>query len=394
MTDFQSVKGDYYNQFINVFIGTGDFTAADVLEREGVAPVAPDFLNDIEYVADIHLKESAFDDSLMNVGMVGSVTYRDENDAVRFGPENLTMDDMRFFDATDEATFRTFHLTDGPSFALRTGAEILGRMPTTLKAKFVANLDTSVDPIALPAEAVGVDSDGLPTSNVAPITIEFGQLSDADYDNYNLASAILAKATGAQMQATGGDESLMRVMVEPTEYNNLLRFPLGGAVNTSNVVTSLHQLLVSKVDTPATKYTPAELDNQAVNAAPSQRPLGHEVMLAIHRAFPPNPLNTELNPSAPHDKLYTLTTGVPDASTTSGTTAVLTLNKLPTDKVNMQFLLKTSLTMRLRKYGPAEGDVGTVTTLPSPPTPFGEEATGPEPANRLFVLFNLIFDRQ
>ena len=342
-----------YSNYNNIFIGDVAFNAENVEER-GTEPVIPPALGDVEYVVDVFAKKDSLHAMIDNV----EVKYAEAGD------------DFNVVDSsTDHSNVKSQQFADGQTFNFNRGVECVGRMPSNLRGKFLP--DAGADNVALAEAAKYLDIDGEVLSNAALSVAYNTNVGDAAYDDKNLAASALPRALSAQMPGTGGDENLLRIMVKPDGYFNLLKFALGGAKDENGDVKNLNNLVCSKESVTGDSM---ELDD-ALNSSdanpddPNSRLLGHEILLAIFNENNPNAANC--GPQSAN-KLWAL-----DGDCVRLNNTDLALER----EVNLQFILETKLTMNLRN--------GTAVSTAQSPAP----ATGEADNSTVKILFNVIFSR-
>ena len=356
--NFGDIKQNYEN-FVNVFLGQVDFTAQDVDERAKEGITGPS-LDGVEYVVDVHAKKDALRAMIQDV-------------AIKYADAGVDFDVLA--DNTDHRNVKSIQEATGRSFNFHRAVEVMGRMPAMLRGKFTQSLDAGADNVQIDsAEQSGMssyhDMDGEAIA-LKDLNVEYKSLDGtAAYDDKNVACAALAKALSAQMEGTGGDENLLRLMIEPEDYMNLLCFTLQGAKNNddanSNPREALGELICSKESPQGEEMTLDEAIDNNDMSAPNSRALGHEILLAMFAQENPNPHNCGVQSE---DKLYAH----------DGDLVRIQNSELVQQTVNLQFVVETELTLKLRD------SAGTFKTRASP-----SELNN----NKVRILFNVIFDRE
>jgi len=232
-----------------------------------------------------------------------------------------------------------------------------------------------------------VDNAGVPTvygstkvtfNSVAEVSTDL--FGSSGYNKLNLFAGAISRALSAQMPGTGDDENILRVLIENDDYINTLQPAIKGAETSGGSTKSVNGLLHSNEVSTGYGMTMQDLLDKVFDTQlPSSRPLGHEILLALFDKAPPIPNQTlaavgtdntsdkrpwEIS-TTPGDAMFKL--AYMDNLVNPATSA-------PID-VNLQFVIKTALTMVMR-------DSTTITTSVSPA---GD--------THVKILLNLIFDR-
>lgn len=369
-----------------------DFTDVDKLSSNNI-PVNEDlsnYLSEIEYKVDIKLKKSSLGKILGDLGI-----------AYAIGGSTNDFDDFEQLvnngDLLEDRKARTYQEKAGKSFDLNRGFELLGRMPATLTSSaFTSHTNPGADSITVANEAYEVDdihSNAVPryvfTNPVTGVASyhEFADLEtsySADnsdvYDDKNVVSSCLARALSSQMLGFGNDQNLLRLVAQNKNYINLLTFGLHGSTNQTNGVQRLQDMLASKDSSAEESHTVKDLiaglfTENTTNDRPNSKPLGHSLLAAIFNFEPPSPTNFNTD-NTQVDKLWTHKDLDGDAN--KDILKLANTAHLEYD-YKLQFVLQTSLNLK----------AGLVTVNSAQASP----GTGDHPANKVEVLFNLIFDR-
>jgi len=377
------------SEILNFYSGTIDITPRNVDQRGADLGNFDADLASIEYIVDVHAKRNDLITALNSVYIryaTGS-TADDLVDTLASG--NTHTESVKTYQH-DDVKGTPGATTSIRSFDINFTNEVVGRMPAQLKGKYVTNLDTGADSILIKDNShldFSVVNDG--TANVtSDLSVTFNSVAEAagdlvgatGYDNLNLFAGAIARAVSAQMPGTGDDENILRVLIENDDYFNILGAAVQGAVTSGGSTKSVNGLLHSnEVSTGYGMSMQDLLDKVFDSQLPSSRPLGHEILLALFDKAPPQPNvtlaavgtdnTTDKRPweisTTPGDAMFKL--AYMDNLVNPATAA-------PID-VNLQFVVKTALTMVMR-------DATTLTTTVSPS---GD--------THVKILVNLIFDR-
>ena len=232
-----------------------------------------------------------------------------------------------------------------------------------------------------------VDNAGVPTV-YGSTKVTFNSIAEAEtdlfgssgYNKLNLFAGAISRALSAQMPGTGDDENILRVLIENDDYINTLQPAIKGAETSGGSTKSVNGLLHSNEVSTGYGMTMQDLLDKVFDTQlPSSRPLGHEILLALFDKAPPIPnqtLATVGTDNTSDKRPWEISTTPGDAMFKLAymDNLVNPATAAPID-VNLQFVIKTALTMVMR-------DSTTITTSVSPP---GD--------THVKILLNLIFDR-
>ena len=365
----------------NVWLGCSAINFSNVQEAGALQVTAvDDYLSSIQYVVDVSAKKEDLSAMLSSVG----VAYARDG-TVDFGTK---LGDG----TTTAANAYTIQVTEGYSFDLDLGTEMIGRMPCKLRGNYASHVNAGADDIVLTNGSFPlVESSNLDLSSIQTLTVDpsiadsngdvIVPMSDvgggSEFGTTNVAMAAIPKAISAQMEGFASDENLLRLVANASSYFNLLTFPLSGSVDQSDNVVRLHTILKGKsgiADAKVNEVAALLQDMGDETADVQQREIGHHIVASILNANPPSKANTsDFTPggsdlwkivdddaAGPYDTLQ--------LDNTSGLSNVI-----------LQYVLKTTMTLKSRS------GVALNNTLSSPLT---------DPDNQeVQILYNIRFDR-
>ena len=124
----------------NIWIGYSSIDFANVEERHLIQVSNVDYyLNNVEYIVDVHLTKSSLSKMLEDV----CISYA-SNNIVDF--QNTLLSDGT---STDISNVYTYQRNNGKSFNIKKGEEVIGRMPATLRGKYTQHVNDGADSIKL-----------------------------------------------------------------------------------------------------------------------------------------------------------------------------------------------------------------------------------------------------
>ena len=262
-----------------------------------------DELSDIEYIADIHVRREDL------IRVINAVRIRYAYD--------LTGDDfLQTISGTDDTTslesIRTYQdaseranadpanpdVVNIRSFDMNYTGEVLGRMPTQLKGKYVTYNDTGADSFVFGVSrnvVTTVDDFGAQVTGGA-LEATFNTSTEAagdlvsltsGYDNLNLMAGAVARALSSQFPHNAHDQNLLKILVEQSSYENLMKIALDGCTTTTGSTVSIQSLLHSNTVAKGHGINMQDLRDKVFDEnLPSSRALGHEILLAIFDKCP------------------------------------------------------------------------------------------------------------
>ena len=364
----------------NLWLGYSSIDFANVVEKNLIQVSNVDhYLNNVEYVVDIHLTKSSLSKMLSDV----CITYA-SNNIVDF-QKTLLPDGT----STDISNVFTLQKNNGKSFNIKKGEEVIGRMPATLRGKYAQHVNEGADNIKLNLGDYPIISnvDGMNTflplfydeNGVQSIyhdaRVKLNKLEDDSYNNHNLVMSAIPKAISAQLQGFASDENILRLVSTQNTYYNLLTYALHGSLDENGNKVDLADSISGCDVTNGNTYSVYDLisGEETPDKKATDNPIGHYIISHLFNQLPP--VGDRLGGYQDTDSLWTLANidGIPH-----GDTVVLSNAAAITNTINLQFILKTKMTLISRD---------------------GEELnrTGKSPAHaeegEVQILFNLLFDR-
>lgn len=358
--------------FSNLWLGFSEFNFSNITEKDELTIQTPsEYLNNIQYVVDIHIPKSEISSLLSsNVG----VAYTTEGE------------DFKTPDSNERGNVKIYQETSG--YTLDFPTEKIGRYSSNLKGNYLQHVNIGADDIKLDTDSARLSPNSGHTTG--PITIPFNKT-----DGSNVQCSAIARAISSQMEGFAFDENLLRLVATANTYNNLLTFSLSGSIDNNGGVKVMHELLRGNT-APENSYhgTVYEtLNNSTFNENREISDIfpGHLIVAAIFNAHPPradgtvnydvNNNNVEINESkiATSDRLWVRK----DVYNNDQLGDILVLNKtgLITEKIVLQFVLQTSMTLISRENTPLNK------TKASP-----SSGLSGYKENTVHILYNLIFD--
>jgi hypothetical protein len=347
------------------------------IDAENASQIAADLgnfdedLSTIEYIADIHARREDI------VKVINAVRIRYANSGADFLQTVSSQDDtthlesVRTFQDTSEHE-NVGAVTEIKSFDMNYSLEIVGRMPAELKGKFVTYNDTGADAFKFGSSrsiVLTVNENGSAATTGAMVAT-FNSVSEdvpdkthltSGYNNMNLFSGAIARALSSQFPNSNGDQNLLKILVEQSSYENLMRIALGGCTTTTGSVVSIQSLMHSNTVAKGHGMNFQDLKDRVFDEnLPSSRALGHEILLAIYDKSPPSLggddgagrtvayLNEDNTTDKRPWKVCSLEQA--DGDGLKFEYAANLINNETGNKINitLQFVLKTKLTMILR----------------------------------------------
>lgn len=300
---------------------------------------------------------------------------------IRYASGGQDDDFLETISATDQTTnlesVRTYQdtsekgqvgATEGiRSFDMNYSHLVIGRLPTTLRGDLETFNDFGADKFEFSGTDVvplSVNDDGTP-GELAPLIVTFNATAEdpgAGYDSKNLLAGSFARMLSSQFPNSGGDQNLLKIMVEQESYENLMRIAVGGFLTHSGEVTSIQNYMHSNEVSKGFGMSLTDIQNRVFDTnTPSSRSLGHEIMLSLYGKCPAT-LGSDSDPSSRNvaykgednsiaKRPYKI---IPLEGTDSDGLAleyaenlinIETGNKID---INLQFVVRTKLTMVLR----------------------------------------------
>jgi hypothetical protein len=366
----------------NVWLGCSAINFSNVQEAGALQVTSvDDYLNSIEYVVDVFAKKEDLAAMLEDVG----IAYARDGTA---DFASLLADGT-----TTSANAYTIQLNAGYSFDLDNGTEMIGRMPCKLRKNFASQVNAGADDIVLADGSFPlVASSNAGVSDIQTLTIDPSAGTSGDvivsmsdvgagstYGTTNIAMAAIPKAISAQMEGFASDENLLRLVANAASYFNLMTFPVGGSVDQSDNVVSLHNILKGKsgITQFETHEVAALLRDMGDETATVQtRKIGHHILASILNANPPSSENTATIGTAGDSDLWK----VVDSDTATGYDVIKLDSTAALDNVLLQYVLKTKMTLKSRSGAALNS------TVKSPNSDDAE-------THEVHILYNIRFDR-
>jgi hypothetical protein len=341
-------------------------------------------LSTISFSADSSLPREKFVDVLNAVRIRYASGGQDDDflETVSATDQTTNLESVRTYQDTSERGL--VGATEGiRSFDMNYSHLVIGRLPTTLRGDLETYNDFGADKFEFSGIDVvpfSVNDDGTP-SELAPLIVTFNATAEdpgAEYDSMNLLAGAFARMMSSQFPNSGGDQNLLKIMVEQESYENLMRIAIGGFITQTGEVTSIQNYLHSNEVSKGFGMSLVDLQNRVFDTnTPSSRSLGHEIMLALYSKCPAT-LGNDDDPSSRNvaykgednsiaRRPYKI---IPLEGTDSDGLALeyaenlintATGNKID---INLQFVVRTKLTMVLRDstqlttLNPATGQPG------------------------------------
>lgn len=327
---FQTAGAQVPANAVNLYVGTGDFDT-QAAEVGGQSLTEVDF-NKIAYSVTTSISNSQLLNLLSNLRIA------------------LSIDDVADFDFSQPDRLdqvRTYQIAPGRSFDMNSIGDI-GMNNATMSATF----------------PISAGSDPVDLGNGLQVPMDFSNSADVK------VAAALPKAIGAQMPLTEGKDEVFRIMVNESDFANLVKFSvkgLGGADVNGNTVT-LQSLLRSVSGPNGDSILFSEVEDE-YNKPVSQRKVGHEILASLFRKFPATKEN--------------LDNGIWEYDSND----YLRLAKLPAT-INLQFVLRTELSLKDSNGN----EVMSTNASPDEKTSFDDDdyPTAAGAAKRVLILYNFL----
>ena len=358
-----SLDIDISDDVVELYIGTKglDLEATETADVDTVDVLLPE----IEYRVKVNLAADDLVDVLANVAIKVNTSGADYD-----------ADEVLAGDRVD--AFVTEQLVDGPSMtfdSLNNGAD-LGGLDATLSGQFAASAGVDDLEIADPSD---------PTTSYTVPSVPL------DMSKQMKVASALPKALLRQIGYAHKNEILAYKTVEQTSVQNLAAYTLYGSTTKAGNAQDLKTDVRAKERTAGYGASWPDLAYAGADArAPSERDLGHELLLALYRANVPK--RVEVNVMDSSDSTYgdgDLTRPwVYDRST--GLVKLQSMNNRM--KANLVFILRSKLEVK-DSSGSVVPDGATVAS-PSVELPIDPGVEGSKDiSNRVVIRYDLCFDQ-
>ena len=361
----------------NIWVGYSSVDFANVQERSEIQVSNVDhYLNNVEYIVDVHLTRSSLANMFNNV----YITYA-SNNVTDFGETTSPGFSNAF----------TYQVGDGKSFDIRKGKEVIGRMPATLRGKYAENVNAGADRIKLKIGNYPLLSDGNELTSFLPlfydetgkasvfntVTTQMNQITDSVYNNHNIVMSAIPKAVSAQLQGFTGDENILRLIGTQNTYFNLLTYSLQGSLDNNSNKVDLASSLSGCDVLGETTYSVSELisGDETPDKNVDNVPIGHYILSHIFNKLPP--VGDRVSNTSGTDALWEMI-DIDDYNPEYDVIKLSNTSNIETT-LNLQFILQTKMSLKSR-----EGNIINATTKSPAHAADGE----------VQILFNFIFDRE
>lgn len=334
-----------------IYLGTAAYDANTIPELQGTDLIGNDF-NAIQYKINVDLPLRY----LANV-LTGNVFIPMSETEIQDFLLNPTdrINDVRTLQGVDGATFKLDELP----FDLGLQSALLSTGPNGLFDQTIGGDNVTVDVGAGVNAEIGVDTTA---------------------GNIKVASG-LPKSIGKQMNLVYSDD-LFRTIIHENNFAKLFKFSCrAGHIDDDGNLKNLASLVTSNVSNAGHTLTVQDMENNVVQGAKgiSERDLGHDIMLALFKTFPPSS-DTLYNPDTGKG-IWKRQQATGEGDLEDG--LVLNLEGMEDMSIVTPFVLKTSLSLK------DSNDAVTLSTKSSPLGSSNFDVSGSDTSKRVLLLYNI-----